>query len=460
MLTNSDLPLDAQNILAQEHRFREPLCLNPTLSEELWLSLWSTCAKNLTSAQSLAGRSLTSAQRDAVLTKERRSRVLCAMMLHNELTTDEATRVLSLCSSDDVASALFAQDNLDAEFQALLGPKLPAADRLEWYANQDAASLSNTELTNALISLPEWWGTTRSLQKRSTSLKRIFARRPEVLTPVLTAISGDGTDSGIKTAAAGCVHISDQANQARVAGLDPDTLEPTAGFTADGMLYTHLALVNNPRATLAIIDAVGKHSTKSEVTTSITRRKKLNRPCVSVAFDQVSDDDTLDWLVRRASSYEGRGSSSPPRPYELAALASNPHLGDQRARRVADELSCWQCAEDLGISEVNRLLSVLKGNYAVLGDVTEYVETPEPVRYRAPDPEELDAEMLERVASRPASVVLSSTVHHYAAVRVLSIRLADHASAWALFASMFEANPNMELGVLADTCVSLSLAHQ
>jgi len=457
MLTNGDLPDEAQEALAGEQQFREPLCLNPRLPEELWTLLWNSCSKSLTSAQALANRALSPAQRALVLSKEKRAKVLSSLLEHNEVSLEEAQRILALCPSSDVLHHLYLQESLGDEFIAEIAPQLPSLDRLDWLSRQNASSVSDEALVEALVTLPTWW-TSGNRSQRSTLLKRIFAKRPAVLAPVLSALADDD-DTGIKMAAAGCVHLSDPANQARVAGLDPSTLEPTAAFTGESMMYTHLALVNNPRAALGIINAVAAHSKNSEVASSITRRQKLGRPCVSEPFDQVTEEATLNWLVQRACSYSGQNARA-PRPHELAALATSVHLGAEAALRIANDLTSWQCVEDLGQDEVNRLVALMKDHYANLADVDGVCEVDaqvSPSRTAAPTPPPSDEE-LARVATRPASVILSSTHYRRAAVALLTSVLRDRPNAWPLFAKMFEANPNMELTVLAETCANLSLA--
>jgi len=118
MLTNGDLPDEAQEALAGEQQFREPLCLNPRLSAELWTLLWNSCSKSLTSAQALANRTLFPAQRALVLTKEKRAKVLSSLLEHNEVSLEEARRILALCPSSDVLHHLYLQESLGDEFIA------------------------------------------------------------------------------------------------------------------------------------------------------------------------------------------------------------------------------------------------------------------------------------------------------------------------------------------------------
>ena len=334
----ADVAATCQRILALRDDMHAWLSTNPELDASVWYALWGTTRPEADVAQGLVGRTLDAAQRNVVITKENRVGVLRIFVAHNELTLEEQ-KLLS--GKANAAAALLEQPWLEQSLRKPLAKKVGGLALLREIALSPAGVFSDDELVELVGTYPTWASSSSDLRRgakdRNRFLRILFGRRPALIGPVLDAVIGTGStpnrtlgrhEQDILTSIAGSAHLDGDA-AARIAGMDDGNSTLTRA-DLDALHYCLLALVNNPRCPRDVVEAVGNAATAQRsngayVYQDVVRRRN-ERPEITGSFTEITDTETLGWLVRRSLPYHGQESSRPARPVELIELAKNPNL--------------------------------------------------------------------------------------------------------------------------------------
>jgi hypothetical protein len=314
------------------------LSTNPELDASVWYTLWGATRPEADVAYGLVGRTLDAAQRNVVITKENRVGVLRIFVAHNELTLEEQ-KLLS--GKANAAAALLEQPWLEQTFRKPLAKKVGGIALLREIALASTGVFTDEELVELISTYPVWVSTSSDLRRgakdRNRFLRILFGRRPGLIGPVLDAVLGAGSttnlspgrhEQDILTSIAGSAHLDGDA-ALRIAGME-DGKSALTRADLDALHYCLLALVNNPRCPLGVVEAIGNASTEQRsngayVYQDVARRRS-ERPEILGTFTEITDPETLGWLIRRSLPYHGEESSRPGRPVELVELAKNPNL--------------------------------------------------------------------------------------------------------------------------------------
>lgn len=327
----TEVSLVVHTILARLPDMCSTLASNPTVLSPVWRQLWGSKRPDAGLAKLLVSRELSKPDRELVLKRESRAKVLAALLTHNILDRGEQEKVAEVASSS-LATTLLEQPWLVPDLRKEIAVRAGGISLLEELTLAPSGRFSDDEIVELLTSFHEW-GPTNHFRERSAQLKLLFSRRPGVIDAVL-AISWPAEASFaadvLRTAVAGCSHLT--VTQAELLGGVVDGVCTLDKAARDRCRYLLLALVANPSTPLAVVSAVkqvAELSSEHELRVACDRR--ANRTYVPGPYYQVGDPSTLDWLIGRAcpSSY-----GSAPRIMELVELAQNPHLSAEQAAWV------------------------------------------------------------------------------------------------------------------------------
>lgn len=452
LVAAAQLPDEAQRALEavalRIPSLRESLSQNALLSEEAWMDLYQRKPlPKAGAATALVSRPLSKEQRLHVLDVDRRPAVLAALVEHNALDVDEQQLVIdSKGFGPKLAAILVSEPWMDAGLRKTMALAAQGQVLLDLLADSTPEQFSTEEASELLSRFSEWGpsmdeGSSRGKGQRARSLIRLLGRRPDLLPAAVAA----GQHPSVVAAAAGCVHLTDVALQYAAAGLSP-TGEPLVPEAELYRLFTDreyalMALVNNPPTSLEVVAAVERLAAAKDMyrlAESASGRARRRPTAITVPYDQISDPEELNWLLRRAIpnlEYQTKA-----RPFELAALARNPHLQRSDAEQVAQWLDTTYCVEVLG----DELLPALKALQARPDARTEWlpsvIQRLEDGTYRSEEPwfprhEEPLAATL--VMGRPLRSLewdmdLNQTLIHVAA------RLGASTSAWEHFLTLVD----------------------
>jgi hypothetical protein len=333
---------------------RECLPYNPGLTEKSWFALYP--AKPLPKApiaQALAGRRLSKAQVAHLLTAENRAGVFLSLLEYNELDRDEQVLLMGNRKgfNAQVARKLITMSWVAGDLVKPIALAAGGQVLLSYLANADVAEVPDGEAADLLRTFRQWGpGTGESggktgLKQRSVMLQRLLGRRPGLLAAAVSA----GQHESVVTAAAGNLHLRDPELQWTASGLR----EKVTADVLEARRYALMALVNNPVCVPDVVEAViaaARTFGQAQLLTSAMDRKTKHPEPVTVTYDQVDDPEVLRWLVSRSrpSEYKPDG-----RPFDLAALAGNPHLTEFQVKDIADALSGEAFMRQLG-NEIGR----------------------------------------------------------------------------------------------------------
>ena len=469
-----------QVTLAAEPSFRSDLCTNARLDDAAWTALWSTQQKGTEDAIALAGRALRSPQQALVLAKKRPAGVLKAFVAHNTPTTqDEVAAVLAVSSAQAVLLDLLERltdSGAGADLCCTVGSQLTGSARFFWAATAPIEQISDEDVLDMINTMATWWGASKSYGRRAAALRQLFDARPALIDACVHA----DADESVITTLSGCRHLASHDVQARILGLDPVALESTSGQLA-GTTYAHLALANNPRCHQDILTVLATRTTDPAVRESVVRRREAGRPTVESAFEDVTDTMVLAWLIKRSSPFYDSysGDMKPGKPWELAALAANPHLSREQAEQVATNLALPEVRDVLDDTRYFSLLATLAAHFpdidpelvgtsGALDDGTTDALEADATDSDAgsPDPEGI-TQVVASLNEEPVFQVLrsysgysgySSPDHGREAAmdEFLLAHVGTDPRAWELLLHLVDDHHTDALGALADTCRRLA----
>ncbi len=329
------------------------LCSNPSLGDEAWFELAS---KKLTVDQAVAlvEGGMPEGGLEAILTGEKRKTVLTAAC-RLRMDFEQLTSVVDLVggASGPHLLDLYKQlawwraEGKDVNDHIVsIWSEMPAKEKLTTICDElvdsYGSALCDDEIVDFLCVIDDAWGKAKGFYRRSQSIKFIVGHKPELMERFVTAGMSSGS---VATAVAGSRHLTDLELQARLIGIDPQT----GSLLEEGALrvssWTLMALVNNPVCHGLVSGAVkklcseasedfglaGRHAAQVRDACRVRKADDVKAATVTEPFEAVSNLGTLNWLVKRCTSYESpyQGSKSqPPRHHDLAALALNPNLGE------------------------------------------------------------------------------------------------------------------------------------
>ncbi len=338
---------------------------NPGITEETWFKLYTTKPKvKAEVAKDLVSRHLTPEQTEHVLKYERRIGVVTAFLLNNVLDVERLTGLLHTVKlSDDSLNALIAhyRDDLGAIRSIAFAAKgLPL---LSWISQSTPDDLSDSELLDLLRDFAVWGPTANNGKEgrpRRSALLALFERRPISM----EAVTAEGQHPSFLDVTASSRRLVDPAHQRVVSAIDEPDAAREVGLGK--YLFRHRALVHNPVVSTELVRELRDWATtaleelrKTEHNPSMlsglvdlvdTASFRLDRHPVTVTdpYEEVADPLQLQWLLSRSlpSEYNGRAG----KPWDMFALARNPHLSKEQADRLAIGINSTACLAHAGIT--------------------------------------------------------------------------------------------------------------
>jgi hypothetical protein len=336
-----------QRLLAIREDMHQHLSCNPDLNEQVWFTLWGRTRPDLEQAKMLVARNLSKDQRELVLTKETRSKVMDAFLAHNPLSREDQLKV---AAKPKVAGLLLEHRWLDPDIRKQVALKVRGSALLEDMATAPDGSYTVDELRDLLLTYPSWvLGESKS--RRTTGryrfLRILFGRYPALISEIFDSrLRGGELYEELATSAAGSANL-DPISAAKLAHIGPDGQCDFDDYALMTMKYRLLALLANPRCPHSVAKAV---AAAANVNYDIAKAGKvrLEKPEIGCAISQIEDAVVLTWLVKRSLPYSGEHGYRPSRPVELIELACNAHLGEEDRERV---LRALRYAEDRRLVE-------------------------------------------------------------------------------------------------------------
>lgn len=356
LVSNLHLPPRVQQRLAQRKAYRPALRANRTLSTETWGALWHGNLP-VDEANPMVSRPLTETQVDAVLATERRVRTLGYLLYVNELTETQLRLLIDRLVAkgkpvpETLVSLLTAQPNLTGELHDRLGSHTTGPARLTWLTER-VDGMDPKVVAAELYEMQQWWGRAerKHAAQRGVGLRLILDEYPAVTAQLVTLAAHNGFDHlypTVRLVLAGCRHVRDEATQFALHGLSempPERWTPPSRWAA-------MASAGNPVTSTKLRTALAVCSDR-EVASLATRRSKEDP--VTVDYDQVADPETLERLVWRST---GQYAASSHRPWDLLALARNPHLEGDLAARVRSALANYTVVNIVGPNRAEAALA-------------------------------------------------------------------------------------------------------
>jgi hypothetical protein len=421
-----------------------------TISDELWSSLLTRHKKNATVLTELARRALSEAQVIALIRAAgSRATALEVLLCYNEVNEDSVDALLSRPRPKSVIAQLYASCAGDQALRDRVGAHLEHVDRLTWMASAGPGLVDDETVLSYVQDLPNWWKGSKAYVKRADAYKALIENRPHLLAQLI-----DARVDGLDTAAASSRHLVGVDLQARILGTNEAGLDSLRAANASE--YTQLALAHNPRTKASVLTALKASTTSYKVREAVESR--VARSGFDEPFETVAEPDQISWLVRRAAPDARFGATK--RPYDLAALAVNPNLGDGDARRVAAALSHPDAVDVLGHARTHALLTQLRTRYpvAISEEDAALLDTSGPkamlmVRDGFTSIDGIGISVVEDIA---AQRVLIEPYWWAPASALLASVLAESTTAWLLFVDMVKAHGERPFKRLAESAANLA----
>jgi hypothetical protein len=313
------------------------------LDEDVWFEMYRVKPQISASlASDLVSRTLTARQRRHVFSTEKRSGPLVQMLHFNRLTAEEVCHALGTKAAPRLAEVLVVQgfvsdDSFPLELRERVSIVAGPRARLAWLDKKETVTEAEAR---EVLALGELRGENRVSTEIRSSIARLVERFPLILDICVKA----DTSCGLLQLAAGSRHLNTEA-------LQHEAVKTAASHKdAVGADYAMLALANSPVAHQSTVEMIAKLTFEKSPEAASRRLAAFDKkPTVSVAFKDVQDPEVLEWLVRRACSFSSRyGDYTPPKPFELAALALNPNLSVEQKQRVSSDIHAMNVREQLG----------------------------------------------------------------------------------------------------------------
>lgn len=294
---------------------RAHLYQNRALTKYQWSKLWHP-KLSATDASWLVERPLDAEQVEQVLSTERRSGVLLVLFRRGLLSAEQQRQVISTTTSSTLLTQVMPMPTFAKEHLPLAASRLTGRDRLEWCAAHGPADVDDTEMLAALTTLAATEHHPREMRSLNALASKVCNARPNLVTDM---VDDQAIRALFSTPLAGSRHLLDVAVQTLLVG-DPSTTEE----------YTALAFVANPVADRSLVESFTTHSSE-RVRAAARSRLEKSTASIAVGYESVVDPEQLAWLLRRALPNQYRIYG---RPGDLVALAMNPNLTTDDARKV------------------------------------------------------------------------------------------------------------------------------
>jgi hypothetical protein len=361
IVMNAPLGAEAQHAAASLPHLRPSLAANRHISMDtgVWFAL-SDPLPDAATAASLYSRPLNPDQLDWVIAKEKRARPLAAACSTNPMTPAQIRTMLARSTvAKTVARALIdAEEREPGRTPAEVAGDVARAAGGNALCNAIAGdAFSDTEACELLDRFGDW--ADKPSRRRSLALTRILDARPGLIGRFVAT----GAHPSLLLAAAGSRHLTSEELQRSV--LDGD-------YTADmyAKFYAWVSLAANPRTHRAVLESM---SVTADIDASLNRARSAalkrlegweTRGRVDEAFEDVTDSDTLTWLIRRSVPRESwDGDQIRGRPFDVAALAANPHLSQSNAQRVFSAMHDYSVSDALGTGRWDSLISAMRNRF-------------------------------------------------------------------------------------------------
>jgi len=434
------LSASAQRAIARQSALAPHLAANgyTELEEDVWYSLYSI--KPVVKADvalELVSRRLTRGQIQFVLRNEKRSTVLTALLRHHLLEREEIELGLSSKSVNVIADALcesgfVLDDTQPYDLRSAVAKASSFKFQLQWFATASQV----TEQDVAVFLAPQQ---TTSKSTRLSKTERMSAAQIVEKFPSSVALMVNGTLSiSFLQLACGSRRITSLDHQKEAV----QTAVKYSAADADGSDFALVALVNNPVCHTEVIENVATLTAFERASQAASRRlsKMDTQAPVMVTYDNVTEESSLEWLVRRASSFSNKyGDYTPPKPFELCAIARNPHLTAEQQKRVKSEMAnTWIC-EVVGVETFNVAAAALGIDQAEASELPRYAPR---LTAKFIPPAKIDLDHAEQ-GGNVVAAMLSSPFRLYVHNFVDLLDLTE--DQWQLFLQLIEMMPDTQL---------------
>ncbi len=301
------------------------LASNPFLSEEHWFALWPSKPKpSVKRASALAERLLSSAQLSHVV-RDGRVNVLKAALGWNR--PDDAVIEIALAAKN---SQQLCEAILEAErgvpYDESTRSRLVAAAQGIWVLEQ-LRFADTAEIRSRISTWADW--APRHSRARTMELAKLAEAHPDVIDAFVNSSSLE-----LVSTAAGSRHLRDVDLQLKIANLHTTmTLE---GESLTTYKFALLKLANLPACreeTFEALKQAAKLDGLGEIKEALTRRlAKSDRGTLEESYEEVSDENRIQWLFRRALP---KFDNAQDKPLEAEALGHNPNITLPQADAIA-----------------------------------------------------------------------------------------------------------------------------
>jgi hypothetical protein len=327
---------------------RASLRQNQHLTAHQFAALWE---KNLPAAEaaSMIDRPLEPEQIDMILAAERRGTVLYSLFRRNQLDRTQQETCVKSATGSTFPTVIMITGNVHPEILPMVAEKLEGVDRLEWCAAH-LSMYNDTELEATIRKVCGARLHLRTMRAFNVVTAKIFSARP---TLVPTFASSEDIPSPLLTTLASSRFLTQLEHQRALFSAVHDDTE-----------FAALAFVANPVAHEEVVRSLAGHDS-AKVRDAVARRLAETFTRVEQAYESVSDEATLNRLLRRCLPNQYRSAG---RPSDLVALAFNPNLSASSAEKVFDTLN-WCSSEVCTAEQLNAALKHLADRFGlVLGE--------------------------------------------------------------------------------------------
>lgn len=435
----------AQEAALAREGLRPQVLTNPSLDTGLLRRLLAEPKLSVADAKALVGRRLPQEVFQQLLATEKRQGVILESFKSNIPTLEDLHVLLEnrALAKDKLVThvAKHFEGVVDVDWLRAAGQVSGRARMMYWLAAP--GETTNEEISAALAEFtswgPEWPG---------ELLSPLLADRPALLP---AAARSDSLK--VRTAAAGCRHLTDPGLQRQLAELDSGVDFATAsGQWLEERKFIWVSLVCNPACDMAVVrelrpvfDRLGYDSGEH-----YWRRTTYQDFQLASTYQDEQDPRVLEWLIRRTLG------SSKLRWWDFPALAANPHLGEAEAFAI-----CHRLREHLpgGLEApvakaALGLLDRFPAEFADAGITREdIIQRPAPLPRASalldPQPRQFGPEDLAKFGTEPLAVFRGW--REEALTRYLESALNDTPQAWTLVMSLLEDGFDQTLADLADS---------
>lgn len=354
------LPVEAQAAILDNATFLSALLQNEfvELDSEVLDRLYTKKRKpSADDAVALLSRPLSDAQIKKVLLLETRTRPIQALCETNRLSEElvkvafEQKKIAETVATTLVKHGFLEDESLDPVLRERAAVLAGPPSMLRW---MDTSATKTEEAVKATLSSSSLDHPHRLRREDRPVLSRVIEAYPS---SIETLVRPEISSSVLQVVCASR-HLSKDLQQKviSVALAHPDQT---------GVEFALLALVNHPVCEKEVVESVkNSFQSASKAQDAASRRLKdwEKKPTVTVSYSEVSDPGVLSWMVKRATSFDGRqGFYTPPKPFEVAALCHNPNLSDDQRQRLGSDLESFQVRDAIGESVFNSAYLALYG---------------------------------------------------------------------------------------------------